>query len=55
MNMAAERFNAEPGVKLSKGASYDVIVVKGEKRVLQYITLYYILSDTNAARIYILS
>ena len=33
---------------------YDVIVVKWEKRVLQYVTLYYILFDTNAARIYIL-
>ena len=34
---------------------YDVIVVKWEKRVLQYVTLYYILFDTNAAKIYILS
>jgi hypothetical protein len=48
-------FAAAPGLKLSKGGHYDVIVVKWEMRVLQYITLYYILSDTNAARIYILS
>jgi hypothetical protein len=38
MNMAAERFNAEPGPKLFN----DVIIVKGEKRVLPYITIYYI-------------
>jgi hypothetical protein len=57
MNMDAERFNAVPGVTFwgGGGDAYDVIVVKWEKRVLQYITLYYIISDTNAARIYILS
>jgi hypothetical protein len=42
----------EHGAKLCKGAPYDVLIVREN---LQYITLYYILSDTNATRIYILS
>jgi hypothetical protein len=51
-NIAAERFNVEHGAKLCKGVPYDVLIVREN---LQYITLYYILSDTNATRIYILS
>ena len=49
-----EVHRAARGKTIQRGL-YDVIVVKWEKRVLQYVTLYYILFDTNAARIYILS
>ena len=49
-----EVHRAERGKTFQRGLD-DVIVVKWEKHVLQYVTLYYILFDTNATRIYILS